>query len=233
MPAAMQRSRSPVMACAVIAMIRVWPPSIASRSRIAAVASRPPISGICTSISTRSKRSRATISRASRPLFATVTEWPAAGQQPDRDALVDDVVFGQEDLRRTDVGRGRRRPVPTAALLHAVFQHTADLGQQLGLPHGLGQIRRDPQLAAASRIAVLSRRGQHHDRRVRQLRPGGHLRRRRRSRRGRACWRRAARARTASPSPTPRAALRAPPGRHRRSSASCSTASTARGRSGG
>ena len=56
---ARQRSRSPFMAWAVIAMIG----SVASvarprASRIAAVASKPSISGICTSIRTRSNRSR-------------------------------------------------------------------------------------------------------------------------------------------------------------------------------
>ena len=45
-----RRSRSPAMAWAVIAMIRMCPPVACSRRRISAVASNPSIFGICTSI---------------------------------------------------------------------------------------------------------------------------------------------------------------------------------------
>ena len=52
-----QRSRSPLSACAVIATIGVFLPFTFSSSRIAAVAVKPSIKGICTSMSTTSKRS--------------------------------------------------------------------------------------------------------------------------------------------------------------------------------
>ena len=119
----------------------------------------------------RTSRARAS-SSASRPLFATVTVMAAPGQQSDRDALVDDVVFGEQDLRRPDRGRRRstgrpsRQPAPSPAPL----EHAADRVEQIGLPDRLGQVRRDAQLAAARRVAVLSRRGQHHDRRAAELR---------------------------------------------------------------
>src|SRR4051812_2116110 len=54
MPASRQRSRSPAIACAVMATMRTCPPEDCSRARIAAVASMPPIPGICRSISTTS-----------------------------------------------------------------------------------------------------------------------------------------------------------------------------------
>ena len=73
MPAARQRSRSPFMAWAVMAMIGVWAPVAASRARIAAVASNPSISGICTSISTASNGWPSRAASASRPLPTTTT----------------------------------------------------------------------------------------------------------------------------------------------------------------
>ena len=73
MPAARHRSRSLVIACAVIATMRMCWPVSRSRCRIATVASRPPMTGICRSISTRSKVSRSSRASASRPFWATVT----------------------------------------------------------------------------------------------------------------------------------------------------------------
>ena len=77
MPAATQRSRSSIMAWAVIAMMGRWAPVPSSRARILAVASNPSISGIWQSMRTASKRSRATSCSASRPLPAMVTRAPA------------------------------------------------------------------------------------------------------------------------------------------------------------
>jgi hypothetical protein len=90
MPAARQRSRSPFMAWAVRAMIGMCPPVFISSVRMAAVASKPPNSGIWTSMSTTSKRSRGLppagcgppqsatprAARAAWPSPATVTAWP-------------------------------------------------------------------------------------------------------------------------------------------------------------
>src|SRR5438477_284503 len=82
MPAARQRSRSPLIACAVIAMILVRSPVSISRARIAAVASKPPISGICTSIRITSNRVRAAASTAWRPSATTVTSCPRLESRP-------------------------------------------------------------------------------------------------------------------------------------------------------
>src|SRR5947207_1626622 len=51
-------------------------PPGSSLFRIAAVASNPSITGICTSMKTRSKLSFSTACSASRPFAATATEWP-------------------------------------------------------------------------------------------------------------------------------------------------------------
>ena len=77
MPACRHISRSPARALAVRAMIG-WRgrPRALSRSRILLAATRPSITGICTSISTRSKLRWRRMSSASRPLPAWVTWQP-------------------------------------------------------------------------------------------------------------------------------------------------------------
>ena len=76
MPALRQASRSPVIASAVSATIGRWAPLFCSRARIAWVVSNPPIFGMCTSISTTSKRSLSSTRSASSPSPATLTWWP-------------------------------------------------------------------------------------------------------------------------------------------------------------
>jgi glycosyltransferase involved in cell wall biosynthesis len=71
-PAARHASRSPFIAFAVSAMIGTWMPVPCSAFRIAAVASSPSISGIWTSMSTRSNVLAVTDATASRPL-STIT----------------------------------------------------------------------------------------------------------------------------------------------------------------
>src|SRR5438876_628248 len=57
-------------------MIGRWPPPMASRRRTSAVAARPSIFGICTSMKTRSKRSACSSARLASPSSATVTRCP-------------------------------------------------------------------------------------------------------------------------------------------------------------
>lgn len=64
------------MASAVSAITGTRTPVDCSFSRIFAVASNPPMRGMCTSMSTRSNWPWARCSSASTPSFATVTEWP-------------------------------------------------------------------------------------------------------------------------------------------------------------
>ena len=74
MPASRQRSRSPCMALAVMAMMGTCPPCACSRWRMRRVALRPSRPGICTSISTRSTwPARST---ASSPLSTSVIRCP-------------------------------------------------------------------------------------------------------------------------------------------------------------
>ena len=148
--AASHRSRSPFIACAVIAMIgRCWP-ALVSRARMAAVASKPPISGICTSISTTSNGCRAddrgerlAAVAGDRHLVAAPLE-QARGQP-----LVDGVVLREQHVQAAlgQVGRqhrrGQRRPLSRLAR-----EGAADRAQQLALIDRLGQVRRDADLAA-------------------------------------------------------------------------------------
>ena len=72
MPASRQRSRSPFMACAVMAtMGRCSVPR--SRLRIAAVAAKPSSSGIWQSMNTSAYEPTVSMDSASRPLLAHST----------------------------------------------------------------------------------------------------------------------------------------------------------------
>ena len=64
----------PAIACAVTATIGIRFPWNLSRARMLLVASNPSISGICKSISIRSKDSRSMAASASRPLLTTTVE---------------------------------------------------------------------------------------------------------------------------------------------------------------
>ena len=73
------------------------------------------------------------------------TAWPRLREQADRDALIDDVVFGEQDLRAPDGGAaaGAARRAARRRRRRVRSQHAADRVEQLGLPDRLGQVRRD------------------------------------------------------------------------------------------
>ena len=72
-------------------------PGPCSAARIAAVASRPPISGICTSISTSVERLARHRFHGLRAVVDDGDLMTALGQHRAGDALVDAVVLGQQD----------------------------------------------------------------------------------------------------------------------------------------
>ena len=77
MPQAMQRSRSPTMALAVMATMWTWGCNTpAAPARMTRVASNPSITGIWQSMNTASNRRWANRSTASWPLFTATTAWP-------------------------------------------------------------------------------------------------------------------------------------------------------------
>ena len=181
---------------------------------MAAVASKPPISGICTSISTRSKVSRSSAASASRPLLATVTAWPRLREQLRRATrwLTTLSSASSTFTRRTGAASGRdgrggaartRRGRRGRAV--AGCSTLADGVEQIGRVDRLGEIGGDPELAAAGGVAVLPGRGQHHDRRAGQLGTRRDLLGDPEAVLIRACWRRAARAGTAGRSSAARA----------------------------
>ncbi len=100
MPAARHCSRSPAMARAVSATIGTCPPAVRSWSRMTAVASSPLISGICTSIRTRSNDSSTARSAARRPLPTIVTRCPFCLSKADDERLVGRVVFSDQHSQR-------------------------------------------------------------------------------------------------------------------------------------
>ena len=107
------RSRSPFRAWAVIATIGTWPPLCRSRTRIAAVASNPSISGICTSISTRSNFSAASGREGLAAVADGVDRVPFPFQQSHHQLLIHETVFGQQDAQRAqaaDAVFGARSP---------------------------------------------------------------------------------------------------------------------------
>jgi hypothetical protein len=106
-----------------------------------------------------------------------VTSWPRS-EEFQRHALIDDVVFSEQNPGAADWRGGRggrrchgfhdrrdRRPV----------QHSADRAEQLRGLDWLGQVGRDPQVAAPLGVAVAPGRCQHHDRRAGQVRPRSDL----------------------------------------------------------
>ena len=64
------------MACALRARIGIWPPVACSCRRIASVAIQPSLSGICTSIRTKSKVFCLSASTAARPVATVVMQCP-------------------------------------------------------------------------------------------------------------------------------------------------------------
>ena len=97
-----------------MATIGMWPPVSRSWLRIAAVASKPPISGICTSIRMMSKVLGRSLRNRLPAVADAVTSWPRCFEQQDHQLLVGGVVFGDEDAERPvrgGAGRARgRRP---------------------------------------------------------------------------------------------------------------------------
>ena len=123
-----------------------------SSPRIRCVASRPSISGICTSISTRSNVAGVGCRDASLPLLATVTVCPCSFQQGHGQFLVDQAVLGQQDVQAADT----REPLPAtgsgiSALAVRDAQGQLDGFQQLRLLDRLQQVGGNPQLLASPR----------------------------------------------------------------------------------
>ena len=118
---------SPLIACAVMARIRRCPPVPRSRRRISAVASNPSISGICTSISTRSKVSRASASIASRPLATAVTSWPRLTSRPTATRWLTTLSSATSTLRRRTGGLATAIRSPATAVSSAASSASGEM----------------------------------------------------------------------------------------------------------
>ena len=136
------------------------------------------MSGICTSISTRSNAARRDRRRAPRrPLPATDDRVAALLQQADGELLVDDVVLGEQDAQRA----ARARPATGGrAATRRIRSRRVEQGrEQVGLLDRLDERGADAQLAAAGQVVGLARRGEHDEDRPRQGRHLPHLPRQR------------------------------------------------------
>ena len=135
-------------------------------ARMAAVASKPSISGICTSISTRSNGRSSRAASASWPLPATHDRVAPLLQQADGEPLVDrrcprpagaGACAGPSPVGAAAVARRSRSSAPRDA---PSAGH--DRVQQVRLRDRLGQVGGDAQLPAARRVLALVGRRQHH-----------------------------------------------------------------------
>ena len=144
-------------------MIGRCAPVCCSLARICAVASSPSISGICTSISTRSNSSAAVAATASWPLPATVTVCPCPSKSATASFWLTRLSSASRHAQARDVVRllpgGPQQIFPSDRDAQGQF----DRFQQLGLFDRLQQVRGDPQLVAPRDVLGTVSRCQHHD----------------------------------------------------------------------
>src|SRR6266516_3643453 len=150
MPRSRHRSRSPLRACAVSAMIGSVRP--AGSARMASVAANPSISGIWMSMSTTSYVRAPTASTASRPLL-TMSTWCPRFRSI---AVATCWLTGLSSASRIPGGWRLR-------------QHGTHRFDEIGPRNGFGEIGLDAQVPAALAIAALPRRSEDQELGSRQL----------------------------------------------------------------
>lgn len=122
-----------------------------SRSRMQAVAWNPPISGIWTSIKIKSNCCDSHNESASRPLDATVTEWPLL-KHANNKFLVDRIVLRQQNAPLTaGLDKWLRVRLPRGLACDQV-QGPLNRLEQLRLGNRLGNDGNDPKLSTPSDI---------------------------------------------------------------------------------
>ncbi len=146
MPASRQRSRSPFIALAVMAMIGVCRfPVSRSFSRITLVASNPSISGICTSIRTTSNDCLLQCRDGLVSVVGNDHFMPFHSQQSKGHLLVDQTILGEQDIQPAFcIGRLIRRCAGKHFIDDAGTNHIQDCLEQIGLHDWLGQVTLDP-----------------------------------------------------------------------------------------
>src|SRR5438477_7269697 len=111
-----------------MATILVWPPVAFSISRMRPVASKPSISGICTSIKMRSKVPSPKAFTASHPLAAWTRTLSLFFQNAGGHCAINDIVFRQEDAQMRS---GQINPGPAGIEVAGIsaFAAAADCDQ--------------------------------------------------------------------------------------------------------
>jgi len=134
-------------------MMGVAPPCTRSRARIAAVASlAASFRASVSSMSTRSKVEASSAASASLSVHRERHRVSGRLQHPNGDPLIDDIVFGQEDVQGWSVKRprwGRRNDVPG----RRASEGREDGLAERGLPDRLDEILGDSKLTAARCVA--------------------------------------------------------------------------------
>ena len=173
MPAARQRSRSPFIACAVIAMIgtcraacspRARGSRRSPRSRPSPASARPSAPGRTAG---RVDARRAPRGRCRRPSRCGRASRAGRGQP-----LVDHVVLGEQDVQapRRQLRPGASTAGSTARCPGSRASDAADRVEQVALLDRLGQVaRRCRARGSAVALVVLPGRGEHHDRRAAEV----------------------------------------------------------------
>ena len=165
MPASRQRSRSPFMAYAVMAMIGKWLEVFFSFARMAPVSCSPSISGICTSAKARSKSA---VSPECPMLRVRCWQWSRGGPgfpegaQPSVDSQRCPRQPGSANLFGFSRKEWRVTTEEDLRRLHFRAQNVDNGLQQVHLADGLGEVSGYPQFTATGRISALASRG-HHD----------------------------------------------------------------------
>jgi len=148
-------------------MIGIWDATDISPSRIPSVAAKPSISGICTSIKTRSKLCPASSARASFPLPAITRECPIFCKRRAATAWstrLSSVSRIRRPRRGVFSSRGDAFDLNSGWLIRG---ETVSVGrencrQQFTSSHRFVEKRDDAKLAAAFCIAPAATRAQHH-----------------------------------------------------------------------
>src|SRR5438445_1573573 len=154
MPAARHSSRSPCIALAVIATIR-GRRSAGQRRAISREASNPSISGIWTSINTRSYGCRSMASTASRPLAATSALYPICSSR--RSASFWFTTLSSATRIRKGWRRGIELEPGRRPLVHAdrlARENPDERIEQLRRLDRLRQVRREPHVLGAGLAAT-------------------------------------------------------------------------------
>src|SRR5580704_12791157 len=144
-------------------MIGICPPANISFARIAAVASKPSIPGICTSISTTSNWPFSRASNAPRPSLVTFTVYPRFSNTRTTRVWFTGLSSASKTRARCSSSLKVCRVTRGASFAAGAFlMRMTDRFQQFPAVKRLHQIRQDSQFSTASGVTKTTGGRQHH-----------------------------------------------------------------------